>query len=228
MEAQTTNRGPLAAVVDLEFGVERAETVTFAAVPTIAFGLRIACRSDHAIQSIMLGVQVQIAARRRTYSDEEEQRLLELFGTPDRWGTTLRTLLWLRTTQVVPGFTGETVVDLHMPCTYDFEVTAAKYLQALGGGPVPLEFLFSGTVFYAGQNGTLQTAMVSWDKEAEFDLPVQVWRETMDHYFPDSAWLRLDRDTFGRLAAYRATHTLPSWQETLNELIDRSERDGPR
>jgi Family of unknown function (DUF6084) len=226
LEAQTTSRGPLAAVVDLEFGVERAETVTFAAVPTIAFGVRIACRSDHEIRSIMLGVQIQIGARRRAYSDEEEQRLLELFGRPDRWSTTLRTLLWMRTTQVVPGFTGETVVDLQVPCTYDFEVTAAKYLQALDGGEVPLEFLFSGTVFYAGDNGMLQTGMVSWDRDADFGLPVQVWRETMDHYFPGSAWLRLDRDTFERLAAYRAAHTLPSWQETVNTLIDRGERDG--
>jgi Family of unknown function (DUF6084) len=227
LEAQTTSRGPLAAVVDLDFGVERAETVTFAAVPTIAFSLRIACRSGHAIQSIMLGVQVQIAARRRAYSDEEEQRLVELFGTPDRWATTLRTLLWLRTTQVVPGFTGETQVGLQMPCTYDFEVTGAQYLQALGDGPVPLEFLFSGTVFYTGDNGMLQTAMVSWDSEADFAMPVQVWRDTMDHYFPGSAWLRLDRETFERLAAFRAANTLPSWQETVNTLIDRGERDGP-
>jgi len=200
----------------------------FAAIPTIAFGIRIACRSGHPIQSIVLGVQVQIAARRRAYSDAEEQSLLELFGEPDRWATTLRTLLWTRTTQVVPAFTGETLVDLHVPCTYDFEVTAAKYLQALGDGDVPLEFLFSGTVFYEGENGMLQTGMVSWDREADFALPVSVWRQTMDRYFPGSAWLRLDRDTFERLAAYRAANTLPSWQQTLNELLDRGERDGPR
>ena len=226
MEANTTSSTPLAAVVDLGFEVVRAETVTFAAVPTIAFGIRIACRSGHEIRSVMLSVQVQIAARRRTYGDEEEQRLLELFGTPDRWSTTLRTLLWTRTTQVVPGFTAETLVDLQVPCTYDFEVTAAKYLQALGDGPVPLEFLFSGTVFYAAENGTLQTAMISWDSEADFNMPVQTWRETMDHYFPGSAWLRLDRNTFERLAAFRATNTLPSWQQTVNALLDRGELDG--
>ena len=220
MEAQATSSGPFGAVVDLDFGVEHAAPVEFAAVPTIGFGLRIASRSGHMIRSIMLDVQVQIAARRRSYGDDEEQRLLELFGTPDRWSTTLRTLLWMRSTQVVPGFTDETLVELNMPCTYDFEVTAAKYMQALGDGHVPLEFLFSGTVFYTGESGVLQTGMISWDREAEYQLPVEVWRQTMDHYFPGSAWVRLDRDTFERLAAYRAQNVLPSWEKTLGSLLD--------
>jgi hypothetical protein len=223
VEAQTRSRGPLGAVVDLDFEVERAETVEYAAVPTIGFGVRIASRSGHAIRSIMLDVQLQIAARRRPYDDDEERRLLEIFGEPHRWSTTLRTLLWLRTTQIVPGFTGETLLDLHVPCTYDFEVTAAKYLQALGDGEVPLEFLFSGTVFYSGEDGMLQTGMISWDREADYAFPVQVWRETMEHYFPGSAWLRLDRDTFERLAAYRATNVLPSWEQTLDSLLDGKE-----
>jgi hypothetical protein len=225
LEAPLTSRATLGAVVDLDFAVEHAGPVTFAAIPTIGFGLRIASRSGHAIRSIMLDVQVQIAARRRSYSDGEEQRLIELFGEPHRWSTTLRTLLWTRTTQVVTGFTGETLIELHMPVTYDFEVTAAKYLQALGEGEVPLEFLFSGTVFYSAETGLLQTGMISWDREAEYMLPVQVWRDTMDHYFPNSAWLRLDRDTFERLAAYRAKNVLPSWEQTLAALLD-ADRDG--
>jgi hypothetical protein len=225
LEARITSPGPLGAVVDLDFAVEHAAPVEFAAIPTIGFGLRIASRSGHAIRSIMLDVQVQIAARRRSYGDAEEQRLIELFGEPDRWSTTLRTLLWTRTTQVVRGFTDETLIELHMPCTYDFEVTAAKYLQALGNGEVPLEFLFSGTIFYSAENGMLQTGMISWDREAEYMLPVQVWRQTMDHYFPNSAWLRLDRDTFERLAAYRAKHVHPSWEKTLGALLD-GDQDG--
>ena len=102
----------------------------------------------------------------------EKERLLELFGEPGRWGTTLRTLPWTRISQNVPGFTGETVVDLHVPCTYDFEVTAAKYLQALDDGEIPLEFLFSGTVMYMSEAGLLQMARISWEREAEYGLPV--------------------------------------------------------
>ena len=171
------------------------------------------------MHSILLDVQVKIAARRRSYSEDEQPRLTELFGEPGRWATTLRTLPWLRTTQVVPGFSGETIVELRAPCTYDFEVTAAKYLEALGDGEVPLEFLFGGTTFYAAGNGRLQATLIGWDREAEYRLPVSAWRRTMEHYFPGSAWLRLDRDTYERLAAYRARNTLPSWEQTFDALL---------
>jgi hypothetical protein len=220
VEAQIKSAGPVGGpVVDLDFAVEDARAVEYAAVPMLGFDIRITCRSGHAVHSIMLDVQVQIAARRRSYDGEEEPRLAELFGTPERWSTTLRTLPWLRATQVVPRFAGETLVELRVPCTYDFEVTAAKYFQALGDGEVPLEFLFGGTTFYAAHGGALQATMIGWDREADFRLPVSVWRQTMDHYFPGSAWLRLDRDTFARLAAHRARNTLPSWEQTLDSLL---------
>jgi hypothetical protein len=206
-------------VVELDFAIEDARTVEYAAVPMLGFDIRVTCLSGHAVHSIMLDVQIQIAARRRSYDDGDEPRLAELFGTPERWSTTLRTLPWLRATQVVPGFEGEKLIELRVPCTYDFEVTAAKYLQALGDGDVPLEFLFGGTTFYTAGNGLLQAAMIGWDREADFRLPVSVWRGTMDHYFPGSAWLRLDRDTFERLAAHRARNTLPSWEQTLDSLL---------
>ena len=210
-------------VVDLDFAVESADTVEYAAVPTLGFALRIASRSGHAVRSVLLDAQIQIAARRRGYAREEEARLVEIFGDRERWSTTLRTLPWLRTTQVVPAFTGETLAELRVPCTYDFEVTAAKYLQALGGGEVPLEFLFSGTVFYSAEDGRLQTARIGWDREAEFGLPVAAWRRTMDHYFPGSAWLRLSRETFERLYAYRARNALPGWDQTLESLLGRDD-----
>jgi hypothetical protein len=230
VEAHVTSRssppGPDSAI-ELDFGIEDAKTVERAAVPTICFALRITGPEGGSIRSVLLDVQVQIAARRRQYDDAEQARLAELFGVASRWATTLRTLLWLRTTQVVPAFTGDTRADLHVPCTYDFEVTAAKYLQALDGGEVPLEFLFSGTVFYAAPDGPLQAARISWEKEAEYRLPVAVWRATMDHYFPDSAWLRLSRDAFDRLVAYRGRNALPSWEEVIDSLVPADgEREG--
>jgi len=207
-------------VVELEFSVRDAAPVPYAAAPTIGFQLGIEGRGGEPIRSVVLDVQLQIAARRRSYSAREEARLGDLFGEPHRWADTLRTVPWLRTTQVVPGFTGETLVSLQVPCTYDFEVTGAKYLAALDDGEVPLEFLFSGTVFYTAAGGALQTAMIGWDREAEYGLPVRVWRETMDLYFPGAAWLRLDRDAFDRLYAYRAKHALPSWEHALERLLD--------
>jgi Family of unknown function (DUF6084) len=111
--------------------------------------------------------------------------------------------------------------DLDVPCTYDFEVTAAKYLQALDDGDVPLELLFSGTAFYGEEQ--LQAVRIDWESEADYRLPVRVWRETMDRYFPQSAWVRLEADAYARLTAYRARHALPSWEATVDRLL--GERD---
>jgi Family of unknown function (DUF6084) len=133
------------------------------------------------------------------------------------WGTTLRTLLWTRTTLVVPAFTGSTVVDLDIPCSYDLEVAASRYLDALTDGVVPLEFLFSGSVFYT-DDGALQTTRLSWESEASFALPVAVWKETMERYFRGTAWVRLTKESFDRLSAYKSRNALATWDDALEAL----------
>ena len=70
----------------------------------------------------------------------------------------------------------------------------------LDDGEIPLPLLFSGTVF-ARRDGGFSAEPVSWNVEATFRLPVQVWREVMDLYFPNSGWVRLSRDDARRLAA---------------------------
>ncbi len=209
-------------VPELAFSVKDASALQYAAVPTLRFGLRIEAEGDRDVRSILLQTQVQIAARRRRYDKAAEERLFELFGQPERWGTTLRTLPWTRHTQVVPPFTGGTDVDLLVPCTYDFEVVASRYLHALRDGEVPLELLFSGTVFYAGEGGMLQTAQIAWDREAEYRLPVSVWRETMERHFPGDTWLRLSTQAFDRLQLYRSRNGLNSWNEVVDELLRES------
>jgi hypothetical protein len=208
---------------ELSFRVEDAAPLEHAAVPTLRFGLRIEA-GGRAVRSILLHTQVQIAARRRRHERAEEERLFELFGEPERWGTTLRTLTWLRHTQVVPAFTGDTRVELAVPCTYDFDVVATRYLHALADGEVPLELLFSGTIFYSGEGGMMQTAQIAWDREAEYALPVSVWRETMERYFPGTAWLRLRTDTFDRLHAYRSRNALTSWEHAIDTLLRERDR----
>jgi Family of unknown function (DUF6084) len=210
-------------VPELGFAVQGARALEHAAAPTIRFELAIDSLSGHQVRSVLLHVQIQIAARRRSYELGAQERLLELFGTPERWGSTLSTLPWVRTTIVVPGFSGSAQVDLDVPCTYDLEVKASRYLNALDGGTVPLELLFNGSVFYAGERGGLQTAMIGWDKEAAFDMPVAVWREMMDQHFPQSAWLRIGRDTYDRLNDHRSRHQHASWEQTLDSLLDRGE-----
>jgi hypothetical protein len=215
-------------VPDLDFRVESAAALPFAVVPTIALRLRIVQRDPEPIRSIALGVQVRIAAAQRPYSPTEQERLLEVFGESSRWAQTLKSLLWTLANVQVPAFTGETVVDVAIPCTYDFDVVSAKYFDALQaeGGDIPLELLFSGTVFYAGEMG-LQVEQISWTKEARFAMPVKVWQDVMALYFPNSAWLRIHKDTFDRLHAYRARNALPSWEAALENLLSASESKEP-
>jgi hypothetical protein len=113
-------------------------------------------------------------------------------------------------------------------CTYDLEVIATKYIYALEDGEVPLEFLFSGTVFYAEDGGRLQTARISWEKEAEFQLPVRLWKEMMDQYFPNSAWIRLHRDAFDQLYDYKVRKGLPTWEAAVETLLRASEQEVER
>jgi hypothetical protein len=202
---------------ELAFTVTGAARVEYAAVPTLRFALHV--ESGEPVRSILLDTQIQIAARRRPYDEAARDRLFELFGPPADWGTTLRTLLWSRVTTVVPGFTGATDVGLDLPCSYDLEVVASRYLDALSGGTVPLEFLFSGSVFAAGPGGALQVTRLSWEQEASYDLPVSVWRETMERYFRGTAWLRLRKDAFDRLAAYKSRNALATWEEALDALL---------
>jgi hypothetical protein len=216
----TVARQPALAPPALSVRVLEAASVEPAAAPMLAFTLELACAPAVEVRSVLLDVQVQIAARQRDYGPVEEARLLELFGTRERWGTTLRTLPWLRTTLVVPGFTARATVTLTLPCTYDLEVTAARYMAALGEGEIPLELLFSGSLFYAGEDGGLQVARIGWDCEAGHRLPVAVWRRMMNQHFPDSAWLRLGRETLERLMAFRAAGTFTSWDAALDALLE--------
>ena len=193
-----------------------------AAVPTLVFGLRI--ESHVPVRSLSLNVQVRIAATRRRYSDAEELGLARLFGRTEQWSRTLRSLHWTNVAMNVPAFEGSTRVELPITCTYDLEVTASQYMNALEDGQVPLEFLFGGTLFYSGPGGRLQVRPLPWDREADFRLPVAAWREMMDRWFPDSAWLRLRREAFDGLHAYRARHALLSWEDTVEKLLSEEER----
>jgi Family of unknown function (DUF6084) len=204
---------------EVHFAVQGGGVLDHAVVPTLRFSLRAESHGGQPIRSLALNVQLRIAATARRYDDRAQARLVELFGYPEQWGRTLRSLHWTNLTLQVPPFEGSTAVELTVPCTYDFEVTASRYLDALEDGDVPLEFLFSGTVFYLDPSGLLRVGRVSWDEVAEFRLPVAAWREMMDRYFPNSAWLRLGKESFDRLYAYRARRALPSWEHAIDALL---------
>ncbi len=205
---------------DLRLTIETAEVVQYAAVPLLAFKLRIVnLPSEEIIHTVALRAQIQIEVTRRKYDATEQARLGDLFGQPDRWGQTLRNMLWTHASVMVPRFTGSVVTEIPVPCTFDFNVAATKYFHGLTSGDLPLCFQFSGTVFYQGEDNALQVAPISWDKEAKYRLPVRVWKELMDLYYPNSAWLALPRDTFEKLYQYKIGEGIPTWEEALERAL---------
>ncbi|GAA3667933.1 DUF6084 family protein [Nonomuraea antimicrobica] len=196
-------------------GVEPAAP---AAVPALDFTLSIDVPGGAEVRSLTLATQVRIDATRRAYGEDDQERLAELFGPPQEWSRNLSSLLWAQTVTQVPGFTGSTRVRVTVPCTYDFEVAAAKYFHGLADGDAPLDFLFTGTLFYL-DGDRLQAAHLPRRTEAGFAMPVRVWRELMERHFPHTAWLRLGRDTFDLLYAYRVRHTLPGWDDAIRSLL---------
>jgi hypothetical protein len=79
--------------------------------------------------------------------------------------------------------------------------------------------LFSGTIFCQTETGHLQVAQIPWEKEAAFRLPAKTWRTMMDLYYPNSAWLCLNRDAFEALADYKSRNSLPTWEQALENLL---------
>ncbi len=209
---------------ELDFELRSGTVLDHAAVPTLRFELGMTAEPPH-VRSVSLNVEIRIAATRRRYEESEQERLTELFGPPGEWGRNLHALHWAGLTVNVPAFTGTTVIDLPVTCTYDLEVAAARYLNALEQGKVPLEFLFSGTVFYSHDDGRLQVGRIGWDKECRYLLPVRVWREAMDRHFAGTKWLRMGSESFDRLAGYKARHTLMDWDAVVDRLLASEERE---
>jgi hypothetical protein len=213
-------------VSELSFDVLDVTPERFAAAPTLTARLRIAETTGEVVHAAALRAQVRIEPQRRGYTGAEKDALGDLFGEPERWGRTLKPFLWMHTTTMVPGFTGSTEVELPLPCTYDFEVTGTKYLHGLSGGEIPLVLLFNGTIFTRGATG-FGVAQIPWHKEATYRLPVAVWRELMDHYFPNSGWLRLDREMLTALQRYKSVRALPTWEQAFAALLKEAGEDAP-
>jgi Family of unknown function (DUF6084) len=205
-------------VTALSFAVVNARAEPYAAVPTLMLRLRVVEADGRPVHAVALRTQLMIEPQRRRYGRAEEERLLEMFGETPRWGDTLRPFLWTQVGTTVPGFTGVTEIDLPIPCTYDFEVAAAKYLHALDDGELPVLLLFSGTVFSKGATG-FSAEPVAWHEEASYRMPVQVWRDVMDLYFPGSGWLRVRRETLDALQRFKAARALPNWDDAVEQLL---------
>jgi len=206
-------------VTDLSFRITGARVARYAASPLIMLHAAISERSGARVDSIALRAQIQLEVQRRRYATAESELLVELFGEPSRYADTLKPMLWASVAQSVPAFEGDVEFDLPVPCSYDFEVAAHKYLASLQSGVVPLNALFSGTVFVDGTEG-VTAELVPWSCEARYALPVDVWRDAMDAFFPNAAWIRVNRELFDELRRFKIATGLPTWDAALERLCE--------
>ena len=204
----------------VRFTVTDIHAETRAATPTVVFRIRM--HASESVHAALVRCQLQIEPRRRAHAAAEQECLADVFGEPSRWRDTLRPLIWAQTTFITPEFKGSVEVDMPVACTYDFEVAAAKYLQALRGGEVPLTLLFSGTIFCRTETG-FRIEPIAWNQEAAYRMPVQVWRDVMDACFPGSAWIRVSKENLNVLQRCLAQRGLASWDELIDALVEREQ-----
>jgi uncharacterized protein DUF6084 len=205
---------------DLNFQVTGVEPVAYGLTPLLHFKLQVTSAPvEETIHAVMLHAQIQIESAQCAYNAREQEGLTDLFGTPDRWGQTLRNRLWTHSNTTMRAFTGCANTVLPVPCTFDLNVAATKYFHALEEGEVSLLFLFSGTLFYAAQDGRLQAQQISWNKECQYRMPVRLWKDMMEQHYPNTAWLYLCRESFDRLYDYRRRHGLATWDQAIDRLL---------
>ena len=205
-------------MAELVFDCLGAHADRYAVAPSMAFTLRISDTSGQQVEAIALRCQIRIEPSRRRYSAAEAERLSDLFGETQRWAETLRPLQFTNVAIMVPRFTGSIELDLPVMLSYDLEIGSTRYFAGLDDGEVPLLLLFSGTVF-GMTGGRLQAQQVPWSKEAAYRLPFSIWREAVDAHFPNSAWIKMSRQTLDELQRFKTRTALPTWDATIQALL---------
>jgi len=211
---------PPSQVPEPDFAVLGARPIRHAAAPTLAVDLQISETTGRQVYMIALTVQLMIEPARRRYEQPERERLVELFGPPERWAVTTRSLMWAQLDVLVPSFTGSTTVSVPISCHYDLELAAAKYLHALEDGEAPMALHFNGTIYYRDDQGALQMVLLPWNRSIDFRMPVAVWRETIEHYYPGRAWIPVTAATFDALQHHKLERGLATLDATVQALID--------
>jgi len=206
-----------------DFVVEGVRAIRHAAAPMLALDLRVSDDSGCEIYMIALSIQLMIEPARREYDAATRERLVELFGTPERWAVTTRSLVWSRLDVLVPAFMSTTSVAVPIACHYDLELAAAKYLYSLPDGEAPLALHFNGTIYYRNERGELQMVLVPWTKSIDFRMPVTVWRETIEHYYPNTAWLAVRSQTLEALQREKLARGAATLDACLAQMLQEGE-----
>ena len=215
---------PFSGAPDPDFEVLSSRAIARAAAPTVGFRVKVSDGSGLTILTMALGVVITVEPSKRPYDSESRERLVELFGPPERWASTTTNFRWAQADAVVPAFSGgEAEFELVVPCTYDLELAAAKYFHGLGDGVAPLRFHFNGTVIYEAGDGRMQVVQIPWDRSPRFRMPIEVWRKTIADAYPFRSWVPVHADTLAKLERRKAEGAVPTFDAVIDELLERAE-----
>ena len=127
-----------------------------------------------------------------------------------------------------PAFAGPEQVD--QPGRFGVGVGTSQrldpHLATQRDGALPLQYLFSGTIFVKTDRG-FSVQQVPWDCEYRFDMPVAVWRDLIAQHYPNTGWVRLSHETIAALAAYKSARGLLDLDHAVTSLLD-SDRETAR
>jgi hypothetical protein len=149
----------------------------------------------------------------------------ELFGDPHRWSVSAQRMHWTSESLLVPSFRGSTQAEIEVLCNYDVELAAAKFFHSVTEGEVPLAFHFNGSVYYSGGDDRLQVVQVPWDTSVNFAMPISVWKDMIDSYYPFRGWIPVHRDTLDSLQRLKARVGAPTLDAAVTELLARESFD---
>ena len=127
--------GGTPATITPEFAVLGVEVVEDAVAPDPALpARRLRADSEREIFTIALTAQINVEPARRDHDAATRERLVDLFGEPERWPATTHPFLWAHATTLVPTFTRRGRCS-RCPCrrTFDLEIAAARYFASLAG-----------------------------------------------------------------------------------------------
>lgn len=203
-----------------EFSISGVEPDANAATPFLRFAVDITDESEREIYTIALTAQVQIDADRLAYAPETREKLLDLFGEPERIPQTAGALQLGRVETLVPSFRGTGSFSIAVPFSGDVEVATMRYLASLPGGAVPLSFLFSGSIFYCGEADRLQVTLVPWSCSARYRMRLGIWTELIERRYGGSGFVRLRADTLEALRRRRAERGLPTFDATIADALE--------
>jgi hypothetical protein len=204
-----------------EFAVLGVEVVEDAAAPTLRFRLGVTEAGEREIFTIALTAQINVEPARRAHDPATRERLVDMFGEPERWPATTHPFLWAHATTLVPSFTGAALFTLPVLATFDLEIAAARYFSSLPDGDAPLAFHFSGSILLRGDDGRVQVVSVPWSCSTTWHMPIATWRQMMQRHYPGRSWVGLQEDTVERLARYRREHGLHSFDACVERMLAR-------